>query len=143
MSPNDNKCKQCEWNKLTPEPGHTCSTQPEAEGADWRRNLNERFIIKRSINDRWIFCLNDDEEEDEYLYLDDHIDSLLKAQAKQIREEERERAAGIVNDSLNLVRLPWGKMEPTDFSPRACFWVNTSRSETQTKILNPTKNDPK
>lgn len=106
--------------------------QPESEGVeDWEKEFDKFMVNEYS---KWkigrVECKN-------------FIRSLLEAQAKQIREEERERAAGIVNDSLNLVRLPWGKMEPTDFSPRACFWVNTSRSETQTKILNPTKNDPK
>jgi len=66
--------------------------QPESEGVEgWKKNLNQRFNIKRSINDKWIFCLNNtDEEEDKYNFLDNWIEQLLEAQANQIRQEKKE-----------------------------------------------------
>lgn len=60
----------------------------------WRETLNKRFVIKNSINDRWIFCLND-EEEDEYSFLDDWIAKSIQANTavteERVRGEEREK----------------------------------------------------
>lgn len=71
----------------------------------WKDRLNRRFEIKQSISGRWIYCLNDDdlEEENEYSFLDDFIERLLSSQ----RAETIQRVEEIVPEWIDN---PYGEV---------------------------------
>lgn len=76
----------------------TCIDSPKAP-VSWKDRLNKRFRFKRSLDDRHIYYLaDDDDEETQYGYLDQFIEVLMMQAEQKARELERKRCADIAAD---------------------------------------------
>jgi hypothetical protein len=74
----------------------TCIDSPKAP-VSWKDRLNKCFRFKRSLDDRHIYYLaDDDDDETQYGYLDQFIEVLMMQAEQKAREEERKRCAEII-----------------------------------------------